>query len=127
MLFTIIERNRDNPKFMNKIEMTGNTMDMCTFIITHVNDILLESNKITRTDTHITSSNVAILNNTYSVLPDYKFIYKCTTDDEKSYDLYIYNNDLAPNIIQEIPTNDFINIHYDFESIDEYIRNKFME
>ena len=129
LLFTIPENRANNPNLMNKIEMTKNTITSSTFMITNVNDILIDGNHIARTDTHITSSNVAISNNIYTSLQENKFIHKCTTKDGdgKTYNLYLYNNTLPENAIDVILESDLINIYSDYESINEYVMNKFME
>ena len=129
MLFTIIERNRNNPDFMNKIEMLSNTIESCTFHIRHVNNILLDNNNMSNVFIYITSSNVAVSNNTFSRIREYKYIHKFAADDgdDNSYNLYIYNNIVPENTEEVTPGNDNMKIMYDKESYDEYIKQEFSE
>ena len=127
MYFAIIEKNRNNPDFMNKIEMVGNIIESCTFTIIHVNDMLLNNNDITDTYINITSSNLAIVNNTFSELKNNKYIHKFIAEDgdDNSYNLYIYNNIVPENTEEVTPGSDNMKIMYDKESYDEYIKQEF--
>lgn len=129
MYFNIEEKFIDNPDFMNKIEMTENTITNCDFHVNNVNNLLIENNNIEKTKMYIISSNVAVSNNVFSNLRDYEFFnsFQIREGDTKNYSLYIYNNTFPENTKDITIENEQLTIHYDEDSYREYINKEFTD
>ena len=127
MYFNISTNCIDNPDFANRIEMNKNIIINCDFQIYNVSDILINDNNMEKTRIEIISSNVAISNNIMYNLRNNEFItdFKLRDNDDKKYEMYIYNN-VFPDSIENIELDrNFVTVYYDEKSYTQYIQSKF--
>lgn len=126
--FSIYNRNMSEIEFINKVEFNNNEVNNCDISILNARDVLLQENKLNNCKIDIYDSNVAIVDNVFDTFEEKTYLYKYDIEDGDTniYNLYLWNNNVESNM-EDIINSEYLIVYRDYESVQQYIQDKFTD
>lgn len=126
--FRISKDEINNNWIINKIQLTNNKINNCTIKLINIKDALLMNNTLNNSQIEIQSSNIAIADNVFDNSDEKNYLYKYEIEngDNNNYNLYLWKNKVEEDK-ENIINSESLTVYRDYESIKQYIKDKFNE